>query len=245
MDSPKFSSPTQWLRHLGFYTANITVTILGTIIIPIMYFGPIRWGWVISRWWCRAIFKNAQWFLNISWKSNNILSVPQTVIIACAHQSAWETLALNLIFPRPAFILKQSLMHIPVIGWYLKHFGMIPIRRGKFISKTFLTNAQHAQFQGRPIIIFPEGKRVPFGSVVRCHRGIFFLYQKLNIPVLALSTNSGFFWPPRCFFKRSGCISIQGHPLIEPGLDESTFLLRLQNTLQEGNVQLSKQCYPS
>ena len=52
-------------------------------------------------------------------------------IVASKHMSAWETLRLIELFPRPCFILKRQLLWVPLFGWYLWRVGMIPVDRGK------------------------------------------------------------------------------------------------------------------
>ena len=39
-------------------------------------------------------------------------------IIACKHQSAWETFALYAVLDDPGYVLKRELMWIPLFGWY-------------------------------------------------------------------------------------------------------------------------------
>ena len=241
----KIIHPWLWSKrvtaHIIFYILNFGVTFLGALAFPVLYLGPVSWIYKIARWWCGRLLTHARWCLGITWKTQDFLLLEShsRLLVACAHQSVWETLVLNLLLKNPAFVLKNTLMHVPILGWFFHRMNMIPIHRGRGISKLFLQNAQSVLEEGRPIVIFPEGKRVPFGKAVRCHRGIFFLYQKLHVPVLALSVNSGFFWPPRRFFKRDGCITIQGHPLIEPGLEEEIFNHTLRALLQKGNEALA------
>ena len=235
------------IAHISFYILNCGVTFLGALVLPVLYLGPLSWTYIIARWWCKRLLTHARWCLGINWKTQDfpVLVSHSRLLVACAHQSAWETLVLNLLLKNPAFVLKNTLMHAPVLGAFFHRMKMIPIHRGRSVSKLFLQNAQNVLEQGRPIVIFPEGQRVPFGRPVRCHRGTFFLYQTLQVPVLALSVNSGFFWPPRRFFKRSGCIILKAHPLIEPGLDEEAFNHTLRNLLQKGNEVLYQQIQQS
>ncbi|PPE03490.1 lysophospholipid acyltransferase family protein [Holospora curviuscula] len=228
--------------HSAFYTLSFGVTVLGALTFPLICLGPVSWIHKVARWWCACLLTNARWCLGITWKTEEfpVLSPHGGLLVACAHQSVWETLVLNLLLQAPAFVLKDTLMRIPVLGWFFHRMNMIPIPRGRALSKTFLQKAQNVLEQGRPIVIFPEGRRVAFGRPVRCQRGIFFLYHKLHLPVLPLSLNSGLFWPARRFFKNSGCITIQGHHLINPGLDEDTFQRTLSKLLQEGNEVLAQ-----
>jgi 1-acyl-sn-glycerol-3-phosphate acyltransferase len=232
--------PKRCLNHILFYAANVIVTLMAFCVIPILFLAPVAWYHRVSQWWCVRLLAYAEYFLDITWRITGTLPVFQDApyLVACAHQSVWETLALNVLFPNPAFVLKSSLLQVPVLGWYLKRLGMIPVHRGHMISKTFLEAARHIIAQQRSIVIFPEGKRVPINTPVRCRRGIAFLYQKLHIPVVVISVNSGAFWPPRTFFKRAGCIEAKIHPIIPPGLEEGDFLAQLQKNLEEGNRAL-------
>ena len=49
--------------------------------------------------------------------------------VASAHQSMFETFALQIPLDGPIFILKKELMNIPLFGWYLRKIGAIAIIR--------------------------------------------------------------------------------------------------------------------
>ena len=51
-------------------------------------------------------------------------------IIFSKHQSTWETMALQLIFPPQTFVLKKELMWVPFFGWGLAVMKPIAINRG-------------------------------------------------------------------------------------------------------------------
>ena len=54
----------------------------------------------------------------VSWKfSPNVPSTP--VVLMSKHQSAWETMAFQLIFPPQVHVLKRELLWIPFFGWGL------------------------------------------------------------------------------------------------------------------------------
>jgi len=84
-------------------------------------------------------------------------------VFAFKHQSAWETLVLNLLFADPAIVLKRELTRIPLFGWYLRHAGMIGIDRagGARAVRTLIGDARAALGRGSSIVIFPEGTRAP------------------------------------------------------------------------------------
>ncbi|MFB0922767.1 MAG: lysophospholipid acyltransferase family protein, partial [Alphaproteobacteria bacterium] len=88
------------------------------------------------------------------------------VLFAVKHQSAWETLVINLIIPDAAIVLKRELTRIPLFGWCLMRSRHIPIdREGGMSALRSMVSAARARIaEGRPLVIFPEGTRVPPGS---------------------------------------------------------------------------------
>ena len=48
------------------------------------------------------------------------VTVQRAVIIACKHQSAWDTFVFCGFTRDPAFVMKRELMLVPVYGWYLR-----------------------------------------------------------------------------------------------------------------------------
>ena len=100
----------------------------------------------------------------------NIVRGP--VLVAAKHQSAWETMAIVLFFPKPTYILKRELIWLPLFGWHLLKAGQVPINRGDR-QKALVAMAEgvrRATRQGRHILIFPEGTRRKVGAHRIDHR---------------------------------------------------------------------------
>ena len=50
-------------------------------------------------------------------------------IVACKHQSLWQTFALLMLLPDPTYVLKRELMWLPLFGWLATSARIaIPIR---------------------------------------------------------------------------------------------------------------------
>ncbi|MFD0388845.1 1-acyl-sn-glycerol-3-phosphate acyltransferase [Tistrella bauzanensis] len=86
---------------------------------------------------------------------------PAPYILAAKHQSMLETFVLGNLLDRPAFVLKRELTLIPVLGWYLKRVGMVPIdrARGPSALRRMQAAARACAAEARPLVIFPEGTR--------------------------------------------------------------------------------------
>lgn len=164
-------------------------------------------------------------------------------IYAAKHQSAWDTLVLSVLLDRPAFVLKQELLRVPFFGWYLKRCAMIPVdRQGRAAAlKRMLTAAHRAAAAGRPVLIFPEGTRVPPGERRPYQPGIAALYGHLDLPVVPIALNSGLFWGRRSFGKRAGTITLQFLPALPAGLPRKAFVKELEARIQDAVTRLESE----
>jgi 1-acyl-sn-glycerol-3-phosphate acyltransferase len=166
---------------------------------------------------------------------------PGALIVACKHQSAWETFALMPLFDDPLFILKRELLLIPVFGWLLVKGRMVPVDRGAG-SQALVAMTERARVElscGRQLIIFPEGTRRPAGAEPRYKYGVAHLYAAEGVPCLPVALNSGVFWPRRrSLHLRPGTVVVEILDPIPPGLDKDVFFKRLQDAIETATARL-------
>jgi 1-acyl-sn-glycerol-3-phosphate acyltransferase len=157
------------------------------------------------------------------------------VIVAIKHQSAFETVAAPRLFDWPAVVMKQELVQLPVWGWIARRHGSIPVARDGSSSamRTMLKVAEVAVREGREIVIFPEGTRIPVGEAPPLKPGVSGLYKLLKLPVVPASLDSGRLWPRRRFLKRPGTITIRFGETIPAGLPRDEFERRLHAAINE------------
>ena len=162
------------------------------------------------------------------------------VIYASKHQSAWDTMIFWLLLSKPTFVLKRSLLRIPLWGWYLWRMQMIAIDReaGAAGLKDMVRQSKAAIADQRPIIIFPEGTRTQPGTHNDYHPGVAALYSMLKIPVIPVALNSGLYWGKNAFIKRPGKIIIEFFPPIGAGADKDAFMNNLQSTIENASAKL-------
>jgi len=68
--------------------------------------------------WSRCVIWAARVVCGIRYRVVGAEHLPQRpCIILSKHQSAWETLALQLIFPPQVWVLKKELLRVPFFGW--------------------------------------------------------------------------------------------------------------------------------
>ena len=154
--------------------------------------------------------------------------------IAGSHQSMFETFYLQTIFNSPIFILKKELLSIPIFGWYLKKIGSISIKRNKVTKDNldFFTDITHLiRSSDRPLIIFPQGTRVPPNERPPFKKGATRIYEKLNVSCQPVAINSGFVWPKKGLKKSNRTITISILKPISAGLSKEKFIQTLEEKI--------------
>jgi 1-acyl-sn-glycerol-3-phosphate acyltransferase len=172
-------------------------------------------------------------FLNTKVEFKGIENIPKTekYFIASAHQSMFETFALQSVLDYPVFILKKELLKIPLFGLYLKKIKSIEIVRGTTTKDNlnfFDKVANIIKNEKRPLLIFPQGTRVKFDDRVPFKKGVGRIYEALNISCVPVALNSGKVWPKQGIVKYPGKITVSFLKPIEPGLSRDEFIRNLE-----------------
>ena len=222
----------KFLFSLFFFSGIIFISLifLPAIFLPknVVLFG----GKIMGHWtsFCLQIFLSTR--IIIKGKENIIEN--KKFFIAASHQSMFETFYLQTIFNSPVFILKKELLMLPIFGWYLKKIGSISIKRNK-ISKENLNFfddiSKQVHSSDRPLIIFPQGTRLPPEDRVSFKKGSSRIYERLKIACQPVAINSGYTWPKKGLKKINTVLTISILKSIEPGLKKEIFLRELENAI--------------
>lgn len=161
-------------------------------------------------------------------------------LIACKHQSVFETLVFHALLKDPAMVLKKELLSIPIYGWYCQKTKMIAVdRKGHAAAlKSMISQSKKALEDNRPIVIFPEGTRSAVDSNLPYQPGIAALYSKLDAPVVPIALNTGLFWPRKKYICKAGTLTIEFLPPIEPGMKRREFMERLKTDIESKSQEL-------
>jgi 1-acyl-sn-glycerol-3-phosphate acyltransferase len=169
--------------------------------------------------------------------------LPGPCIIACKHQSMWDTIIWHVEVDDPAIVMKKELLSIPIYGWYSRHTKQIPIDRsgGARSLKDMLKHARAARDAGRHLVIFPQGTRLAPGADAPYLPGVAALYRDLGLPVVPVALNSGRFWGRKAFMKRPGEIVLEYQEPIPAGLDRRDFMARLRDSIETASDRLDEE----
>lgn len=205
------------IRSLIFLFGQVVTIVLYTPVALLAYpLNPVTRSRIIGLW-ARFIV----WWLKLSCGLSHSVegyeNIPdQPCVILSKHQSAWETIAFQTIFPAQAWVLKRELLWIPFFGWGLAMTQPIAIDRGEGLKaldsviKQGINRLQHGRF----VVVFPEGTRMAPGDKGLYNPGGAMLAVKAKVGVLPVAHNAGKFWPRRGFIKKPGVISVVVGPLI-------------------------------
>lgn len=224
----------------ALFYANLLVHMvvaLPTLALPYPALRPFIRSYARSSLWLLRVICGTK----VSWRGAE--NIPAgSCIVACKHQSAWETFALYAVLDDPIYILKRELMWIPLFGWYTWKADLIPVDRsaGMAALARMTARAQRALAGPRPrqLVIFPEGTRRAPGAAPSYKPGIVHLFARAGVACVPAALNSGLFWPRRSLQRLPGTIVVEFLPPIPPGFDRAGFLVRLQDAIEKASAQL-------
>jgi len=230
--------PILWLRSLAFWIVfPVSLVLFATLLLLTVPFS-LKARWALVQRWVHFIL----WWLRVTCKLTHEIqgagNIPKDAgIVFAKHQSTWETIALQQIFPLQVWVAKRELMWIPFFGWGLALMKCIHIQRGagKAAIKQLVSQGKARMNEGIWVVIFPEGTRIPAGEKGRYRIGGAVLAEQTGRAVVPVAHNAGEYWPRRSFIKRPGVIQVRiGAPISPAGktaqqvLDEASGWIEAQ-----------------
>lgn len=201
-----------YLRSFVFavfhWTTAILFSCLGVLLWPL----PFKWRYkVVSQWAKSNIWLLAK-ICDVHLEVEGTENIPdEPCIIICKHQSAWETLALQKVFPPQVWVLKRELFWIPFFGWGLASLNPIAIDRkaGRKALAQVIEQGLDRLSSGAWVVIFPEGTRVASGHIAKFGIGGARLAVETAYPVVPVAHDAGKCWPKHGFLKHPGVIKMK------------------------------------
>jgi 1-acyl-sn-glycerol-3-phosphate acyltransferase len=205
------------LRSALFALALVVVTPPYALIALATFPLPRQLRYRIISGWSRLVVRLARLICGIRWRVEGREHLPaRPAVILAKHQSAWETLAFQEIFPPQVLVLKKELLWIPFFGWGLALMSPIAIDRanGRAALRDIARRGKERLAQGFWVVVFPEGTRVRVGDKRAYHQGGAWLAAQCGVPVVPVAHNAGRLWPRNAFVKRAGNVTVRIGPAI-------------------------------
>lgn len=232
-----------FIRSLILLLLQILITPLFTLFAllsfplhPITRYRIIS-GWALTMMWLLRVVCGMR--LEVR-GAENIPTKPSVVL--CKHQSAWETIALQKVFPPQVWVLKRELLWIPFFGWGLAMTSPVAIQRssGKKAVMQLMRQGKERLDTGFCVVIFPEGTRIPYGQRGKYKMGGALLAASSGVPVVPVAHNAGKLWGRNSFLKYPGVITMSiGAPIDPTGLKAEEINRRVEEWIENEMTRLT------
>jgi 1-acyl-sn-glycerol-3-phosphate acyltransferase len=228
----------RFVRNILFLLIFHSVgAVLVAIAVIASWFGQggVIWGsrnWALWHRWCARVI------LGVRVQIEGTLNQGQALYVF-KHESMFETIETLALFERPVVVMKQELLDMFLWGTAARKHGSIGVDRdaGAKAMRTMLTAARAAKASGRPIVLFPEGTRVPPGESPPLKAGLAGLYKILGLPVVPVALDAGKVWP-HGFIKSPGIVRLRIGETIPPGLSRDEIETRVHRAINALNPPL-------
>lgn len=230
------------LFAIGQFVSMVVLSLLGQLTRPF----PVAKRYAFMKTWAQFCI----WWLKVTCGlkyqvhgADNIDGSRAGLILA-RHESAWETLAFQEIFPRQAYVLKRELLRIPFFGWGMALLNPIAIDRsaGRKALNQLVKEGSQRLSEGDWVVVFPEGTRMPANQLGKINIGGAMLASKSKAPVYLVAHNAGHFWPKNSFLKKPGCVDVYiSQPIDVTEMSVAEINQQVENWLNQYSISSSEQ----
>lgn len=235
--------PVLWLRSLAFWIVfPISIVLFATLLLFTFPFS-LASRWALLQHWVKFIL----WWLAVTCRLKHEVQGMEHIaegpaIVFSKHQSTWETIALQRIFPQQVWVAKRELLWLPFFGWGLALMKCIAIKRGtgRAAIRQLIQQGKARLDEGIWIVIFPEGTRIPPGQKGQYRIGGAILAEKSGYPIIPVAHNAGEYWPRRSFIKRPGVIQVRiGAPISGEGKSAQQILEEASGWIEDRMAEIT------
>lgn len=233
------------LRSLLFTLGQIIITLVHTPFMLLVWPLPFTLRYAYASLWGKAILFWLRIVCGLTYKVRGAEHIPtdRAAIIMCKHQSAWETISLQSVFPPQVWVLKRILLFIPFFGWSLAMLNPISIDRkaSRKAIEQIVEQGKQRLDDGIWVVIFPEGTRAAPGQRGEYRRGGALLAERTGYPVVPVAHNAGEFWPKNSFIKKPGVIEMQiGKAIFPQGKNAQQIIAEVEASIESMMCELGR-----
>ena len=213
------------IRSLLFMAIIALLTVVVCAIIFLCFWMPHHVVRNLVHLWTAPTNFLIRYLLGISYELRGAEHIVEPAVILCKHQSAWETIVLQEIFPDVLFV------------W-------IDRGAGKDALRQLHTQGALRLSQNYSVAIFPEGTRVAPGHKRRYKIGGASLAVSTGAPLLPIALNSGEVWGRNALLKRPGKVIVSIGPRIDTkGLTADQTNVRAEQWIENEMRRISPHLY--
>jgi 1-acyl-sn-glycerol-3-phosphate acyltransferase len=236
------------LRSVLFLLFQAVTVVPYGILCLLMAPLPLHVRYRVTTGWPRIVLWAARVICGIRWQVKGWENLPNgPAVLLSKHQSTWETFFYISYMPKElCFVFKRELLWVPFFGWGIGLLKMIHIDRsqGRDAFESVVQQGQRKLDEGRWIIMFPEGTRIPRGRRGKYKSGGSRLAIRTAAPVIPLAVNSATCWPKRPWIKRPGLITVSiGPPIASDGLSPDQLSTEVEHWIEAEMRRIDPDAY--
>lgn len=234
-----------WLsfRSALFWPPFILVICITAPLLNLLIAAPLNWRIAVIKFWINTSLGLLKYLCGLRYTIRGLENIPEHgFIVMSKHSSTWETIALQKFFDPMVWVVKQELTRIPVFGWGLIAMNAIALNRGtgRRAIKQLVDESRQRMDEGRILMLFPEGTRVPPGVRKPFKIGGAIVSEKTGYAVLPVAHNAGEFWPRHSWIKWPGTIQIViGEPILPEGKTADQIIAEVEKWITETCDEIS------
>ncbi len=239
------SSYKLWLTFRGslFWVIFLPSILVCATLLTLTFIFPVSIRvWIIKGW----IKLNLGWIkltCGLGYEVQGLENIPPDgFVVMSKHSSTWETIALQLFFRPMVWVVKRELTWIPFFGWGLTAMNAIAINRGtgRAAIKQLVAEGKQRMDEGRIVMLFPEGTRVPPGQYKPFKLGGAILAEKTGYSILPIAHNAGEYWPRHSWMKWPGTIKLViGKPIHPADKTPNEIIQEVEHWITETGKKIS------
>lgn len=222
-----------WLRSLVFIGQMYLMMALMAVFFTPWALVQREGAFAAVHTWCRWVRWTASWMVGLRSEVRGEIPTGE-VVVAAKHQSFFDIIILVSELPRPKFIMKKELRWAPILGWYARRIGCIPVDRGKrgLAIRAMLDGVANGHEEPGQLIIYPQGTRVAAGVQRDYKVGTGVLYEQLGQDCVPVACNVGVFWPRHGIYRKPGLAVVEFLPVIPAGRPVGEFMETLEREVE-------------
>ncbi len=217
---------------------TVMVAVVGVIVAPL----PIKKRYYAIRFYALLNLLALKYICGIHYEVSGRENIGiEPCVIMSNHQSTWETLIVQAIFPHLCFVVKRELLWVPFFGWALALLKPIAINRksGRNAVQQVVEQGSARLKSGIWVVIFPEGTRTSYGKKGRYKKGGAILASSSGFNVIPMAHNAGKYWPKKGFIKKPGTIKvIIGEKIITESLTTEQIATRTEHWIESAKAKI-------
>ncbi len=202
------------LRSTLFNLLAVVITLLYSLLFPLLSLGGNGPRFRTTRAYAGLLVWLLRVICGISYRINyhdrSLLDGGEPLLFVANHQSAYETLMLQVVLPPHSWVVKQELMRVPAVGGGLRMLRAVAIDRSKGIEaiNKVVKEGKALLDSGLSLLIFPEGTRTKSDTIAPLFPGAVLLARRAERQLVPVVHNAGRCWPRNSFLKYPGVVEV-------------------------------------